>query len=110
MHISKSGCWCCELNIAAAAAMRQLSVEAVLAISSSDVANSLCLFHTTPPNAAAVELSLHRDAEKKEPIFFCVHLFYCSTETMNFFHIAYIKKSIGYNCVYLILARVKNSL
>jgi len=46
------------------------------------------------------------EAEKKEPIFFCVHLFNVWQKLVNFF--VYIKESISYNSVYLILACVKN--
>ena len=42
---------------------------------------------------------------KKEPIFFCVLLFQCLTETGEF---TYTKESISYNSLYLILACVKN--
>jgi len=34
---------------------------------------------------------IHREAEKKEHVFFCVHLFYYLTETVEFFHIRQAK-------------------
>ena len=51
---------------------------------------------------------IHREAEKKKPIFFCVHLFSTWQKLLNFF--TYIRptesRSISYNSVYLILAYV----
>jgi len=42
---------------------------------------------------------VHRQAEKKKPIFFCVHLFNL-TETGEYF-LTYINESTSYNSEYL---------
>jgi len=51
---------------------------------------------------------LHREAEKKEPIFFCVHILMIDRNWWIFF--TNIKESLSYNSMYLILAYVKNSV
>ena len=48
---------------------------------------------------------IHCEAEKRNQ-FLCVHLFRTWQKLVNFF--TYIKESITYNAMYLILARVKN--
>jgi len=50
--------------------------------------------------------SIYTEAEKKEPIFFRVHLFYYWQKLVNSF--IYIKERISYNSVYLILMCIKN--
>jgi len=54
-----------------------------------------------------VRMLLHREAEKSEPVFIFVCIFFNTRQKLvNFF--AYIKESISYNSVYSILACVKN--
>jgi len=51
------------------------------------------------------------ELEKKEPVLFCLHLFSPWQKLVNFF-CTYIRpkesRSISYNSVYLIMARVEN--
>ena len=50
-------------------------------------------------NDGVTQINIHREAEKKEPIFFCVRLFYYVTETGNFLH-TLIGKYTSYNSVF----------
>ena len=56
--------------------------------------------------AQSSSVFVHRETEKKEPVFFCVHLFNARQKLVNFF--TCIKESLSHNSVYLILARVKD--
>ena len=54
--------------------------------------------------------NMHHEAEKKEPVFFCMHFNFVLEKTGDFFtHIRPKEtRSIRYDSVYLILARVEN--
>ena len=64
------------------------------------------------PQAAGVGdwTVLHREAEKKEPVLFCVHFFNAWQKLVNFFanRKNRYKESISYYNMYLMLACVKN--